>query len=212
MSEKHHKTATEEYIDKAAEAGARKVLQLQHKSAITNHYRATERLLRMYRYYKQLEEHPEEYGFFPTGKSHDISVAPPPGTGVSDKIEINELFVESRKRSFIRTMERLTDLKTVIKLFENKKEFVVIRLYYFNEDINGNDRGDNAKHYTWEEIAEEMDKLGIERSVSMIRRWRSKLVQDMAVALFGIDGALSIESREPNHEANGKGGKANEQS
>jgi hypothetical protein len=39
-------------------------------------------------------EHPEEFEFFLTGHSKDISIAPPPGTGVVDKIEAAELYTE----------------------------------------------------------------------------------------------------------------------
>ena len=75
-------------------------------------------------------------------------------------------------------------------------EFIVIRLVYFNEDVNGNYRGANARRLTWEEIAEQLDSIGIHRSVTAIRRWRSALVRDMTVMMFGLDGALSVESHD----------------
>lgn len=190
------KTPQQLYIDEAAKAGAKEVLLLQRKQASTNHYRAMEDLLRAYKNTKLWEEHPEEYGFFPTGKSHDISIAPPPGLGLRDKVEINELFVQSRQLSFVRSMARFNELDAVIKLFQDKPEFVVVRMYYFNENANGEDRG-GAKPYTFEEIAEELKTIGINRSVRALRLWRTKLVRDMTVMMFGVDGALSIESRGP---------------
>ena len=195
MNEKK-KTPTEEYIDAAAEAGAQKVLNIQRRKATINHYRAMEDLLRDYRNTKRQLENPEEYGFFPTGKSHDISVAPPPGLGLSDKVEMNELYVEARKRSYIRTMDKHAEVAAAVKMFEGREEFIVIRMYYFNEDEYGNDRGDNAKRLTWEEIAEALENIGIKRSVSVLRSWRSRIVREMTVRVFGIDGAISIESRE----------------
>lgn len=194
--QKPRKKTQEELIDEAAERAAEKVLALQRKAWNVNHYRAMENLLRAYKKTKQWDEHPEEYGFFPTGKSHDISVAPPPGLGLRDKVEMNELFVQSKETSFVRSMARFFELEAVIKLFEDRREFVVIRMYYFNEDEHGNDRGPDAKPYTFPEITDALRNIGIERSEKAIRRWRSKLVQEMTVMMFGIDGALSIEAHD----------------
>ena len=69
-------------------------------------------------------------------------------------------------------------------------------MYYFNEDANGNDRPEDAAPYTFDEIAAELAAIGLERSERTLRTWRTNLVQDMTVALFGTAGALSVESRE----------------
>ena len=196
QEQKKKKTAQQLYIDEAAEAGARKVLLLQRKQANINHYRAMEDLLRAYKNTKRWEQHPEEYGFFPTGKSHDISVAPPPGLGLRDKVEINELFVQSKERSFVRSMARFFELEAVIKLFMDRPEFIIIRMYYFNENEYGEDREQGAKPYTFPEITDALMNIGINRSEKAVRRWRSKLVQEMTVMMFGVDGAISIETRE----------------
>lgn len=194
------KKSIEEYIDEAAEKGAEKgaekLLQLQWKERNVNHYRAMEDLLRAYKNTKRWEDHPEEYGFFPTGKSHDISIAPPPGLGLRDKVEVNELFVQSKQLSFVRSMTRFNDLEAVIKLFQDRPEFLIIRMYYFNEDQRGQDRGD-AKPYTFSEISEALKSVGIALAEKAVRRRRTKLVREMTVMLFGVDGALSIESQEP---------------
>ena len=199
---KSKKKSIEEYIDEAAEKGgekgAKKLLQFQWKERNVNYYRAMEDLLRAYKNTKRWDEHPEEYGFFPTGKSHDISIAPPPGLGLRDKVEINELFVQSKQLSFVRSMARFNDLEAVIRLFQDRPDFIIIRMYYFNEDERGQDRGD-AKPYTFSEISEALKSVGITLAEKAVRRRRTKLVQEMTVMLFGIDGALSIsiESQEP---------------
>lgn len=77
-----------------------------------------------------------------------------------------------------------------------KPGFIVIRMYYFNEDATGKPRGD-AKPYTFAEIAEELEAVGIQRSEKILRKWRTKIVQDMTVQMWGADGALSVEAREP---------------
>lgn len=201
--DKPKKRPMEEYIDEAAEKGARKVLMLQRKAQITNHYRAMEDLLRSYKNVKLWEEHPEEYGFFPVEKSHSVSIAPPPGSGIRDSVEVNELFVQSRQLSFVRSMTRFTDLEAVIKLFEARPEFIIIRMYYFGEDAHGQPRGADAKPYTFAEISEALKGIGINLAEKAIRRRRTKLVQEMTVMMFGTDGALSIASREPKQKGGG---------
>ncbi len=195
--EKKKRRTVDELISDTAKATADEVVAAQRRQRNMNFYRTTERLLRSYKKYKAWEDDPESYGFFPMAKSKDISVAPPPGSGVRDRVEIYEEFVNARKASFQRTMARYYDIKAVVEKFQNRPEFIVIRMYYFGEDANGNDRGDDAKKYTWEEIADELAATGTYRSVTTLRSWRSNLVQEMTVLLFGIDGALSIEAREP---------------
>lgn len=199
------KTKQQLYIDEAAKAGAREVLHLQLQQRNLNLYRAMERLLRAYPKYKAMQEHPDDYGFLPVGKSKDISVAPPPGSGARDPIEALAEHIDSRASSYDRTMGRFMELEAVIRLFQNKPEFIVIRMYYFNEDANGKDRGD-AKPYTFDEISNELTAVGIERSVRSLRTWRTKLVQEMTVLLFGVDGAVSIEAREPKQGQPEEGG------
>lgn len=190
------KKTMEQLVYEAAKAGARDALILHPLPRNINLYRAMERLLRAYPKYKLLHDHPEEYGFLPVGKSKDISVAPPPGSGARDPIEALADHVDSRASSYDRTMGRFMELEAAVRLFQDKPEFIVVRMYYFNEDAYGNPRGD-AKPYTFPEIAEELEAIGIQRSEKMLRIWRTKLVQDMCVMLFGVDGAVSVEAREP---------------
>ena len=196
MSDKK-KTATEEYIDKAAEIGARKALQMQHGSFGVNHYRAMENLLFAYPRRVRMMEHPEEFQFFKVERSKDISIAPPPGTGVVDKIESAEMYTEARKQQYQYEMRLLCETEYAIAPFRHLPEFVVIRMYYFNENYDGSYRGIQAKRFTFEEIAEELERsAGIQRSVATIRKWRSQLVRDMTVMMFGADGALSVEAHD----------------
>lgn len=196
MSDKK-KTATEEYIDKAAEIGARKALQMQHGSFGVNHYRAMENLLFAYPRRVRIMEHPEEFQFFKVERSKDISIAPPPGTGVVDKIESAEMYTEARKQQYQYEMRLLCETEYAIAPFRHLPEFVVIRMYYFNENFDGSYRGIQEKRFTFEEIAEELERsAGIQRSVATIRKWRSQLVRDMTVMMFGADGALSVEAHD----------------
>ena len=201
--EARRKPTTEELIDRSAKAAAKEMLWQQRRLQCRNLYRATERLLRAWPRLKRIHDHPEDYGFEPVQRSKDISVAPPPGSGVHDPMEAAEAHVDSRAASYDRTVARFNEIDAVVRTFEDKPEFVVIRMYYFGEDAAGNDRGD-ARPYTFEEIAEELSYAGIERSERTLRIWRTKLVQDMTVMLFGVDGAVSVEDRAPRHEEGGQ--------
>jgi len=195
-NKKSRKKTMEEYIEEAARKGARETVNLQRQQRNLNLYRTTERLLRNYKTYQHMMEDLEEYGFEPVGKSHSISVAPPPGSGVMDRVDLYDEHVAARRASYERTKARYDEIDAVVRQFEDREEFIVIRMYYFNEDATGADRGD-AKPYTFEEIAEELSAIGLNRSVQTLRKWRTRMVQDMTVLVFGVDGAVSIEARDP---------------
>lgn len=204
--------SVDELIQKAALAGAQETVRLQRHQRNLNLYRTTERMLRNYKTYQRLVEDIESYGFEPVEKSHSVSVAPPPGSSVMDKVDLYDEYVAARKASWARTKARYDEIDAVVRQFEGEQEFIVIRMYYFNEDAYGNDRGD-AKPYTFDEISEELAAVGIDKSTRSLRVWRTKLVQDMTVLLFGVDGAVSVEAREPKQgqkETIAEGEKANE--
>ena len=77
-----------EIIREAARESARETVNLQRRQMGLNLYRSTERLLRNYKAYQRMVNDPEAYGFEPIGKSHDISVAPPTGSGISDRPDL----------------------------------------------------------------------------------------------------------------------------
>ncbi len=189
--------SVKEIIREAAREGARETVNLQRQQRNLNLYRTTERLLRNYKKYQHLVTDLEGYGFEPIEKSHSVSVAPPPGSGVTDKLDLYDEHVAARRASYERTKARYDEIDAVVRQFRDKEEFIVIRMYYFNENANGQDRGEDAKSYTFEEISEELAIVGINRSEQTLRKWRTRLVQDMTVLLFGVDGAVSIEAREP---------------
>lgn len=113
-----------------------------------------------------------------------------------DPIDVTDEIIAERKKSYARTEAQFWELDTVIRQFADKPEFIVIRMYYFNEDAYGNDRGPDSRLYTFDEISEELAATGLQRSEKTLRSWRTRLVQDMTVTLFGIDGAVSVETRD----------------
>jgi len=58
-------------------------------------------------------------------------------------------------------------------------------MYYFGQDADGKPRKQEDKRVTFETIAVE---LGVEEKTA--RRWRSDIVNDMAVAIFGKCAAV----------------------
>ena len=94
-------------------------------------------------------------------------------------------------KAYHRTRARFEEIDRVVKLFAERKEFHVVRMYYFGEDGAGNPRPAGAPSYTWEEIAEELGEMGMIRDAKSARRWRNKIVNDMAVCMFGKPAAVS---------------------
>ena len=165
----------------------------EYKPRPLNYYHGTEHLLRLYPEARRIMEAPEEYDFFPKGKSKDISIAPPPGCGVTDKIEITENFIEGRKKAFTEYVQGWQRVNAAVKAFENDHRFFVIRMYYFGETYDGDPA---PRKYSFEDIADELSIHGINRTVRCLRGWRTHLVQDIAVLIFGPDAALAVTQRE----------------
>lgn len=67
----------------------------------------------------------------------------------------------------------------------NRKEFAVIRLYYFKERADGTPLPEDAQEMTWEEVSFQIDK-----GLKTVIRWRNEIINDMAICLFGIDAAI----------------------
>ncbi len=190
------KVNVEQLIKDTARTAAQEVVRLQGEAVKTNHYKDMERLLRNYKTMKRLYEHPEEYTFVPAERSRSVSIAPPSGGMFRSHEEILDEVIEDRLRSYGVSCAQFRWIDATVRQFQDKPEFVIIRMYYFGEDAHGNDRPEGSKRYTFEEIAEELAASGIERSVKTLRSWRSQLVQDMTVCIFVMDGALSIGNRE----------------
>lgn len=189
------KKNVEQIIEETAKAAAREVVGQQRQARATNLYRTTERLLRNYPRMQKLVRDKEDYGFVPPERSKDITVAPPPGGGIRDREELRAEAIAERHASYELTKAQFEEIDAVVRQFRHNSEFIVIRMYYFNEDAYGNEREPDSRPYTFEEISEELAVTGLQRSEKTLRSWRTKLVQDMTVVLFGIDGAISVESR-----------------
>ena len=128
-------------------------------------------------------------------KAEDASISSySPSSGYTYRTEEDILDEMKRDKiiSYHRTRARFEEIDRVVKLFAERKEFHVIRMYYFGEDAQGNERPAGAEPYTWETIAAELEGMGLIRDAKSARRWRNKIVNDMAVCMFGKPAAVGV--------------------
>ena len=160
-----------------------------------NLYKATERILFNY---KRIERLVQEYDFTVKLRSKDITSMANGGDIFKDKTDINDEVLNARIRSYAATLSEFERIRSVIKQFESLEEFIVIRMYYFNENVHGEYRGDHAERLTFEAISEQLIEQGNQRfarDASTLSRWRNRIVQDMTVVFFGVKGAVSVTTK-----------------
>ncbi len=181
-----------ELINEVARATAT-AAYMDHDGGTINYFRAMEMLLFNY---KKLAMLVVDYDLYIAGhtsarpqRSKSVIMRTPDGNppDASDTEEI-EL-----QRNYSKTRTRFEELDRVVKLFKDRKEFNVVRMYYFNEDAEGNDRG-GAEAWTWEGIADALSSMGMVRDAKSARRWRSRIVNDMAVCMFGKPAAIGTST------------------
>ena len=157
-----------------------------------NYFRAMESLLFNYKKLAALVADYEAYTHVELqGKSASItSFSPSSGNTYRTEDDILEELARDKVKAYHRTRARFEEIDRVVKLFTDRKEFHVVRMYYFGEDGAGNQRPAGAPSYTWEEIAAELGDMGMIRDTKSARRWRNKIVNDMAVCMFGKPAAV----------------------
>jgi hypothetical protein len=156
-----------------------------------NYFRATERLLFNYPRIQALIADEEAYCTLERKtKSHDIITFTHNASEYKPPELAEEQAQYEKLKSYMHTKKLFANLQMVISRFEGLPEFIVIRMYYFRENCKGEKQ---AEPHTWEEITTELDAAGILHDVKTARRWRTRLVQDMAVCIFGVYAAASNE-------------------
>ena len=155
-----------------------------------NYYRIMERLLYNYKRLQALVEDEEAY-MQADVQGHSNSLVKYNHNGGANKSadDIAEELAEEKAKSYARTRANFREVARVVELFKSRKEFAVIRMYYFGENVSGEPHA--GEQYTWEEIAEELAAMGILKDVKTARRWRSKLINDMSVCMFGKAAAIA---------------------
>ena len=180
-----------ELINEVARATA--CAAYENTSGPVNYFRAMESLLFNYKKLAALVADYEGYMKVELPEKSTSIIAFSPSSGpYKAKEDILEEIERDKLAAYQRTRERFEEIEKVVNLFRDRKEFHVVRMYYFGEDAEGNQRPDDAKPYTWEEIAFELSDMGMVRDAKSARRWRNKIVNDMAVCMFGKAAAVGI--------------------
>jgi hypothetical protein len=142
-------------------------------------YKNTEKLLYNY---NLLKEHViDEEGYFGMlNKRSSGSVV----RYSKSKAAVNEdEMLKLREESYKRSKSDLERLEKALSKVKGTKEYKVIELRYFRKK-------NNRDTYTFEEIAERLSKTeGFPETLNekTVRRWRSSIVNEISVYLFGSD-------------------------
>ena len=186
-----------EMIELSAVAAARGI-GVNTPGGAADHYRIVEKLLYNFKRLETLVKNDEQYLTVEQhGKSKSVVVYTPSGGAYRTEDEIAGDVARERLINYERTAANFREVEKVIDLFRESKEFIVIRMYYFNEDPEGNPRKPEAPRYTWEEITVELSDRCILKDEKTARRWRTNLINDIAVCMFGVAGAVTVGKYRP---------------
>ena len=156
-------------------------------SGRVNYFRAAETLLYNYKSLEALLR--DRSGYIAQelpGRSAGIVLNAGQGQGSGSMDEMIGDREAERARLYELTAARFDQVDRVVQLFNDRPEFKALRMYYFGENEAGQDRGVHAERYTWEEIG-----VLLGRDAKTLRRWRNRIVKDMAVCWFGVAAAVS---------------------
>jgi hypothetical protein len=179
----------------AAEETATK-LYAENAGGQINYYRTVEALLYNYRNLRKLVEDEAKYTEVVIQKKSTsfVTFTPNAGYTAKDDEEIADEIRRQKEISYQRTKAQFEEVERVINIFSTRKEFIVIRMYYFNQDADGKQRAEDADQYTFEDIAAELSEKGMLRDEKTARRWRSKIINNIAVCMFGKAAAIGAST------------------
>lgn len=161
----------------------------ESKGKNINYFKAMEMLLYNYPKLKALVADKEAYTEVEIHeRSKDLIMRSPSSGGLpKDREDKWQEIKRERTISYLRTLDQFEEIDRVVQLFKDRPEFDIIRMYYFNEDKDGNQRPDYAPKYTFEDIGFE---LGIDKDTA--RRRRNALVRDMTISMWGSAAAVAV--------------------
>ena len=154
-----------------------------------NYFKATESLLWNYKRLERLVDDPAAYmdSFVQHRSKSIVKMGSGGGSAAMETDDdLLETLLASRRESYAETCSRFQEVDDVVALFREEPEWPVVGMYYMNEDRYGHDRDSADPRWTWEAIA-----LELEISEKTARRWRSKIVRNMSVVMFGLPAAVS---------------------
>jgi hypothetical protein len=201
MSKRNAAQVTEEIkelIALTAEETAKRIFA-NSENITKNYFAIVEKLLRNYKRLEMLLKNENEYlNIELHNKSKSITTfSPSSGNQYKTEADTAEEAARNKAVNYERTAANFREVEQVIDMFKEEKWFILIRMYYFNETPEGRERDSAAPPYTWEEIAAELSDLGIILSEKTARRWRNKLITDIAICMFGKPAAVSASQYRP---------------
>lgn len=188
------KQSIEQIIDKAVEKSFTAMKQSgdADDGKSFDYYRATESIL--YNYQKLIDIASDETEYMADiYKQRSKSITSfSSGSGYRDPDEAAEEKEHERQKAFEKTKGQLEFINSILAHFKDDPRYIIIEMYYFGYDAKGRPREKGAKHWSFVDIASQiLREDGSCPDEKTVRKWRSQLVSDISVVLFGMPAALS---------------------
>lgn len=157
------------------------VTWIERQKAISQEtFKNTERLLYNYTALKEHVENEEEYmGMTKKGTAKSIVIYSTGSGKERDELEITK----ERRESYLRSKSDVQRIEKALKKIKSKKGYEVVAMKYLQKKEDGSS-------FTFEEIAEELAgkyEYGEKLAERTVRTYRSNLVKEVAIQLFGSD-------------------------
>ena len=177
--------AVTQAVQKAVEETAQAVKAEAPPAAARDYFKIMEKLLFSYPVLKRLVSDKEAYTAVELRERSKSLVRFSPNTQWKSHDDVIEEIERDKEAEYDKTQKDFRRIERVIQQFKDRKEFDVVRLYYFNQNLDGSPKPPDAPSATWEDVSIELEK-----ETKTVRRWRNNIVNDMAICLFGIDAAI----------------------
>lgn len=171
-------------VERATQQTAEALRSVQQTAPERNYFKIMEKLLYSYPTLKRIVSDKAAYTKVELQGRSGVVRFKPNAAWKSQEDRLEEL-ERDKEAEFDTTLKDFRRLDRVVQQFRERKEFVVVRMYYFNESADGTPKEAGTPEATWEDLSIELEK-----DIKTLRRWRSKIVNDMAICLFGIDAAI----------------------
>ena len=171
-------------VTQATQQTAEALRSAQQTAPERNYFKIMEKLLYSYPALKRIVSDKAAYTKVELQGLSGVVRFNPNAAWKSQEDRLEEL-ERDKEAEFDTTLKGFRRLDRVVQQFRERKEFVVVRMYYFNESADGTPKEADAPEATWEDLSIELEK-----DIKTLRRWRSKIVNDIAICLFGIDAAI----------------------
>ncbi len=159
----------------------------RQKAISDESFRNTEKLLYSYRPLKEHVADEEEYmEIAQHGKSRSFVRYSKNSHGDADE----NLLMESRKASYERSRKDVERIEKALDKIREKKGYEIIEMRYLRRKISREGNRIVEEVYTYEEIAEKLagqQGYGENLGEKTVRKYKNKLIKEMAVYLFGSD-------------------------